>query len=148
MIAPITFPRVSGTTTTYLHPVLQAAVLQSARPVAATPAPAQATRPEPAVPAVAPVDRTAAYTAGLVRDAATAVQAATVTARTAPAATDPSAELARQIVLDRTSSQVGLLLTRAAGERRVALTSGVPASRLVDINTSTSRLYRALDVLA
>lgn len=150
MIAPVTFPRVGGTTATYLHPLLQASVLQSARPATFTlgveqPAPV---RPEPSVPAVSAVDRTAAYAAGLVRDATTAVNAANATARTAPTAVDPATELAREIVLDRTSSQLGMLLTRAAGERRVALSSGVPATRLVEINTSTSRLYHALDVLA
>ena len=140
MIAPVTFPRVSGTTATCLHPLLQASVLQSARPAAAVTAAEQAAaaRPEPSVTAVSAVDRTAAYAAGLVRDAATAVNAANVTARTAPAGDDPATELAREIVLDRTSSQLGMLLTRAAGERRVALSSGVPATRLVEINTSTS----------
>ncbi|MBU2662005.1 hypothetical protein KOI35_00645 [Actinoplanes bogorensis] len=131
--------------------VLQSTVLQStAKPVD----PAAATVPQPAVPAVAAVQPTAAYADNLARDAATAVRTATVTAKTNRKTStddtlemDPFDELIRQASLDRASSQVGMLLTRAAAERRVAVTSGLPASRLVQIDSTTSRLYHALDVL-
>ena len=149
MINPVTFPRVSGTTATYMHPVLQSTLLQSARTpeLSNTAAPAK----QPTIPAVTAVDRTAAYSASLARDAATAVLSANATVRTAPNATsgaDPVTDLAREIVLERASTQVGVLLDRAAAERRVAVRSGVPATRLAEINSSTSRLYHALDVLA
>lgn len=156
MIDPVTFPRVGGTTATYLHPLLQSAVLQStvlasaAKPAEAAPAATQVNTP--AVTAVAAAQPTAAYADSLARDAATAVRTATMTAKTTRTGTpvaeaDPFDELARQAVIDRTSSQVGMLLTRAAAERRVALTSGLPAARLAQIDTTTSRLYHALDVL-
>ncbi len=156
MINPVTFPREAGTTAPYLHPLLQSAVVQSAA-LASTSKYAEAAANvtpmrEPAVPVVAAVQPTAAYAESLARDAATAVRSATVTAKTArkkqeAAEIDPIAELERQAAIDRASGQVGLLLTRAAAERRVALTSGLPASRLVQIDTTTSRLYHALDVL-
>jgi hypothetical protein len=156
MIDPVTFPRVGGTTATYLHPLLQSAVLQStvlasaAKPAEAAPAATQVNTP--AVTAVAAVQPTAAYAESLARDAATAVRTATMTAKTtrtgAPVTeADPFDQLVRQAMIDRTSSQVGMLLTRAAAERRVALTSGLPAARLAQIDTTTSRLYHALDVL-
>ncbi|MCY1140454.1 hypothetical protein OWR29_20855 [Actinoplanes sp. Pm04-4] len=156
MVNPVTFPRAAGTTATYLHPLLQSTVLQStvlaaaAKPAEAAPSVVQAQTP--AVPAVAAVQPTAAYADSLARDAATAVRTATMTAKTSrsnerAADVDPFDELARQAIIDRTSSQVGVLLTRAAAERRVALTSGLPASRLAQIDTTTSRLYHALDVL-
>ena len=159
MVNPVTFPRVGGTTATYLHPLLQSTVLQStvlasaAKPAEAAPELAQMRTPAvPAVAAVVAVQPTAAYAESLARDAATAVRTATMTAKTTRgnnqvATADPFDELARQAVIDRTSSQVGMLLTRAAAERRVALTSGLPASRLAQIDTTTSRLYHALDVL-
>ncbi|WP_250001885.1 hypothetical protein [Actinoplanes sp. M2I2] len=156
MVNPITFPRETGTTATYLHPLLQSTVLQSTALAAAVKpseaAPAVMQVREPAVPAVAAVQPTAAYADSLARDAATAVRTATMTVKTTrgnekPAQADPFADLARQAVLDRTSSQVGVLLTRAAAERRVAVTSGLPAARLAQIDTTTSRLYHALDVL-
>ncbi|MCO8272080.1 hypothetical protein M1L60_15915 [Actinoplanes sp. TRM 88003] len=156
MVNPVTFPRVGGTTATYLHPLLQSTVLQStvlaaaAKPSEAAPSVTQAA--PPAVPAVAAVQPTAAYADNLARDAATAVRTAAMTAKTNRAnekmtEVDPFDALARQAVIDRTSSQVGVLLTRAAAERRVALTSGLPAARLAQIDTTTSRLYHALDVL-
>ncbi|MBL7255182.1 hypothetical protein [Paractinoplanes lichenicola] len=156
MVNPVTFPRSAGTTATYLHPLLQSTVLQStvlaaaAKPVEAAPSVTQVR--EPAVPAVTAVQPTAAYAENLARDAATAVRAATVTAKTTrrsdqAADDDAFAELARQASLDRASSQVGMLLTRAAAERRVAVTSGLPAARLAQLDTTTSRLYHALDVL-
>ncbi|MEV4343393.1 hypothetical protein AB0J83_02780 [Actinoplanes sp. NPDC049596] len=151
MIAPITFPRVTGTTATYLHPLLQSAALQqSARVADAQPQVLAPTLEMPAIPAVTSIDRTAAYSAGLARDAAAAVNSVKATAKVAPTAdeTDPTTVLARQIVMERASSQVGVLLNRAAGERRVALMSGVPASRLADLNSTTSRLYHALDLTA
>lgn len=154
MVNPVTFPRVSGTTATYLHPVLQATLLQQARTQEFA-VPAAAPAKEPTIPAVTAVDRTAAYSAGLARDAATAVLAANATVRYAKGTAKvpeppagPAADLARDIVLERASTQVGVLLDRAAAERRVAVRSGVPASRLAEINSSTSRLYHALDVLA
>jgi len=156
MIDPITFPRAAGTTATYLHPLLQSAVvqstaLQSAAKYAEAARNVTAVR-EPAVPVVAAVQATTAYADGLAREAATAVRSASVTAKTArkkeqAAGIDPVAELERQAAIDRASGQVGMLLTRAAAERRVALTSGLPASRLVAIDSTTSRLYHALDVL-
>ncbi|MGK5678907.1 hypothetical protein [Actinoplanes sp. URMC 104] len=161
MVNPVTFPRATGTTATYLHPLLQSAVLQSnalqatamqsAASGSAAARAAAAVR-EPAVPAVTAVQPTAAYAESLARDAATVVRAAAVTAKTVrkdgevPTA-DPFDEIARQAVLDRASSQVGMLLTRAAAERRVAVTSGLPAARLAQLDTTTSRLYHALDVL-
>lgn len=159
MVNPVTFPRATGTTATYLHPLLQSTVLQSTL-LAAAARPSEAASNvmqvrEPAVPpvaAVTAVQPTATYADSLARDAALAVRAADVTAKTArrsePAAADDAfAELARQVSLDRASSHVGTLLTRAAAERRVAVTSGLPAARLVQLDTTTSRLYHALDVL-
>ncbi|WP_127497538.1 hypothetical protein [Actinoplanes solisilvae] len=155
MINPVTFPRAAGTTATYLHPLLQSSVLQSSTVKATDSAPGAAeVRPPtiPAVSAVTGVQPTAAYADALARDAATAMRAASLTAKTArgnekAASSDPVAVLARQTVIDHASSQVGMLLTRAAAERRVAVTSGLPASRLAAIDTTTSRLYHALDVL-
>ncbi|MDY7087798.1 MAG: hypothetical protein SYR96_22155 [Actinomycetota bacterium] len=160
MVNPVTFPRAAGTTATYLHPLLQSTVLQSAvLATAAKPAEgASAVTPvrEPAVPpvaAVTSVQPAAAYADSLARDAALAVRSATVTAKTARRSEatasddDVFADLVRQASLDRASTQVGMLLTRAAAERRVAVTSGLPAARLVQIDTTTSRLYHALDVL-
>ncbi|MBM2621313.1 hypothetical protein JIG36_38005 [Actinoplanes sp. LDG1-06] len=154
MVNPVTFPRAVGTTATYLHPLLQSTVLQSTvLASAAKPTESVTPVPQPAVPAVAPVQPTAAYAESLARDAATAVRTATMTAKTSrrsneeTAVDDPFAELARQATLDRASTQVGMLLTRAAAERRVAVTSGLPAARLAQIDTTTSRLYHALDVL-
>ncbi|XVU24460.1 hypothetical protein ACQPZJ_45785 [Actinoplanes sp. CA-054009] len=151
MIAPITFPRVTGTTATYLHPLLQSAALQQSSRVADTQPRATAPTLEmPAIPAVTQVDRTAAYSAGLARDTTVATNSVKATAKVAPTLdeTDPGTMLARQMVMERASTQVGVLLNRAAGERRVALMSGVPASRLADLNTTTSRLYHALDLTA
>ncbi|GAB2573455.1 hypothetical protein Aab01nite_19980 [Paractinoplanes abujensis] len=156
MVNPVTFPQAAGTTATYLHPLLQSAALQStvlaaaAKPSEAAPNVTQVR--QPAVPAVTAVQPTAAYAENLARDAATAVRTATVTAKTTrrleqTAEDDAFAELARQASLDRASSQVGMLLTRAAAERRVAVTSGLPAARLAQLDTTTSRLYHALDVL-
>jgi hypothetical protein len=150
MIQPVTFPRTAGTTATYMHPLLQSTMLQSARPtdtLVGQPAVTAPPPPVPQVPSVAAVDRAAAYSAGLARDAMTMANSAKAAARSAPAGADPATDLARTMVLDREANQVGMLLTRAAAERRVALHSGVPASRLAEINTSTSRLYHALDVL-
>jgi hypothetical protein len=154
MVNPVTFPRITGTTATYLHPLLQSSVLQSTiLQSAAKPVEPAAPAPQPVVPAVAAVQPTAAYADNLARDAATAVRTATMTAKTNRKSTDetletdPFDELVRQASLDRASSQVDMLLTRAAAERRVAVTSGLPASRLVQIDSTTSRLYHALDVL-
>jgi hypothetical protein len=147
MIQPVTFPRTAGTTATYMHPLLQSTMLQSARPTDTLVGQPAVTAPPPPVPSVAAVDRAAAYSAGLARDAMTMANSAKAAARSAPAGADPATDLARTMVLDREANQVGMLLTRAAAERRVALHSGVPASRLAEINTSTSRLYHALDVL-
>ena len=156
MTSPIEFPRTAGTTTPYLHPVLQSAIVQStALQSTARPAEAVASTPptrEPAVAAVVSVQATAAYSESLARDAATAVRSASATAKATlkgeqVAYANPPVQLARQAALDRASSQVGMLLTRAAAERRMALNSGLPASRLAMIDTTTSRLYRALDVL-
>ncbi|MFC3739804.1 hypothetical protein [Paractinoplanes deccanensis] len=141
----------SGTTATYLHPLLQSSVLQqSARTADVQPQRLAPTQEMPAVPAVTPIDRTAAYSAGLARDTTAATNTVKATAKVVSAAdeADPATMLARQIVMERASSQVGLLLNRAAGERRVALMSGVPAARLADLNTTTSRLYHALDLTA
>jgi hypothetical protein len=151
MIAPITFPRVTGTTATYLHPLLQSSVLQQgARPADVQPKATAPTQEMPAVPAVTAVDRTAAYAAGLARDAVATVNSVKATAKLTAVAddADPATMLARQIVMERASTQVGQLLNRAAGERRVAVLSGVPAARLAEINSTTSRLYHALDLVA
>lgn len=152
MINPVTFPRAAGTTATYLHPLLQSSVLQSTSTAKAADVPRTAEVRPPVVPAVAAVRPTAAYADALARDAATAVRAAAVTVKSVrknekAASSDPVAELARQTAIDQASSQVGMLLTRAAAERRVAVTSGQPASRLAALDTTTSRLYHALDVL-
>ncbi|HET6480959.1 MAG TPA: hypothetical protein VFG35_13105 [Actinoplanes sp.] len=159
MINPVTFPRAGGTTATYLHPLLQSAVLQStvlssaAKSAEATSATTTVRQSAvPAVSAVNAVQATATYADRLARDAANAVRAAAVTVKNVrrgdkATSSDPVAELAGQSVIDRASSQVGMLLTRAAVERRVAVNSGLPASRLAEIDTTTSRLYHALDVL-
>jgi hypothetical protein len=153
MINPVTFPRAAGTTATYVHPLLQSSVLQSGSTVkAAEVAPSGAELRTPAVPAVTAVLPAGAYADALARDAATAVRNASMTAKTVrrnekAASSDPVAELARQTAFDHASWQVGMLLTRAAAERRVAVTSGLPASRLAALDTTTSRLHHALDVL-